>query len=75
MLCVLIVQCHLGALRGEIDKANDWIFGKFKKGEQTERGQIVGPSTGEEGFWRDLPFLFSFLLVLIGGALLVVLFI
>jgi hypothetical protein len=75
LYCVLTVQKHLRELREEIDNANDWIFGEFKKGDQTERAQIVGPSTGEEGFWRDLPFLSSFLLVLIGGALLVVLLI
>jgi hypothetical protein len=73
--CVLTVQKHLRELRGELDKANDWIFGEFKEGDQTERGQIVGRSTGEEGSWRDLPFLSSFLMVLIVGALLCWLFI
>lgn len=70
---VLFVHKHMRDVRKEIKRAEKWIFGEYKEGANTERSEIVGPDD-EDATNRDVPFLGAQILVLVGGALLVVCF-
>jgi hypothetical protein len=70
-----VVECHMLRTRKETNRALKWIFGEYGGEEDdTERGQIIGPDD-RGSFRRDLPFLAAFVLVIIGGAVLVISFI
>ena len=76
LVCVLTVQRHMKMTREDIVKSENWIFGEYQKGEEpSERTEVIGVP-GSEGAWcRDLSFLGALLLVIIGGAVLVIKFI
>jgi len=76
LIHLAVVECHMLGTRKETNRALKWIFGEYGEGDDTERGQIIGREGSLWGsFWRDLPFLAAFVLVIIGGAVLVVSFI
>jgi hypothetical protein len=67
---VVTVECHMLRQRTDTARSIKWIFGEYKEGDDTERAQIIGDDDSGS-FWRDLPFLLAFMLVIGGGAVLV----
>src|SRR5262249_11131518 len=66
-----VVELHMLGQRKETKRAIKFIFGEYGgEDDDTERAQIIGPDDSGS-FWRDLPFLSAFVLVVLGGAVLV----